>query len=68
VQLKPWCVLDSALTSWRGAGSSGGVLVATALGLVRSHPLLKPVALPWPQPMALDNHRSLISEMESSPS
>ncbi len=51
-----------ALTSWRGAGSSGGVLVATALGLVRSHPLLKPVALPWPQPMALDNHWSLISE------
>ncbi|MEF8768937.1 MAG: DUF1513 domain-containing protein [Candidatus Accumulibacter phosphatis] len=51
-----------ALTSWRGAGSSGGVLVATGLGLVRSHPQLKPVALPWPQPMALDNHWSLISE------
>lgn len=51
-----------ALTSWRGTGSSGGVLVATALGLVRSHPRLKPVALPWPQPMTLDNHWSLISE------
>ena len=51
-----------ALTSWRGTGSSGGVLVATALGLVRSHPRLKPLALPWPQPMALDNHWSLISE------
>ena len=47
-----------ALASWQ----SGGVLVATALGLVRSHPAQKPLILPWPQPMALDNHWSLIGE------
>jgi hypothetical protein len=51
-----------ALTQWRGEAPSGGVLVATALGLVRSHPTRKPLILPWPQPMALDNHWSLISE------
>lgn len=51
-----------ALASWQGSRPGGGVLVATALGLVRSHPVLKPVVLPWPQPMALDNHWSLISE------
>lgn len=47
-----------ALASWQ----SGGVLVATALGLVRTHPTMKSMILPWPQPMALDNHWSLISE------
>ena len=51
-----------ALASWQGSRPGGGVLVATALGLVRSHPMLKPLVLPWPQPMALDNHWSLISE------
>ncbi len=54
-----------ALASWQGGKEGqggGGVLVATALGLVRSHPTLKPVILPWPQPMALDNHWSLVSE------
>lgn len=47
-----------ALASWQ----SGGVLVATALGLVRTHPTMQSLILPWPQPMALDNHWSLISE------
>lgn len=51
-----------ALAPWQGATASGGVLVATALGLVRSHPTRKPMILPWPQPMALDNHWSLVSE------
>lgn len=51
-----------ALASWAGPGRSGGVLVATAAGLARSHPSAKPELLPWPQPMALDNHWSLISE------
>lgn len=51
-----------ALASWAGPGKGGGVLVATAAGLARSHPSAKPELLPWPQPMALDNHWSLISE------
>ena len=51
-----------ALTSWAGPGNGGGVLVATALGLVRSHPTAKALVLAWPQRMALDNHWVLISE------
>ena len=45
-----------ALASWNGPNPGGGVLVATAAGLVRWHPTAPPVVLPWPQPMALDNH------------
>ncbi len=45
-----------ALTRWNGPNPGGGVLVATAAGLVRWHPIAPPVVLPWPQPMALDNH------------
>lgn len=45
-----------ALTDWPGPNTAGGVLVATAPGLVRWHPAAAPVFLPWPQPMALDNH------------
>ena len=52
-----------ALAPWSGPGKGGGVLVATAIGLVRSHPTAKPALLPWPQPMALDNHWVLISEI-----
>jgi hypothetical protein len=52
-----------ALAPWNGPGKGGGVLVATAIGLVRSHPTAKPALLPWPQPMALDNHWVLISEI-----
>jgi hypothetical protein len=52
-----------ALAPWKGPGKGGGVLVATAIGLVRSHPTAKPALLPWPQPMALDNHWVLISEI-----
>lgn len=45
-----------ALTHWGGPQPGGGVLVATAPGLVRWHPTAKPAFLAWPQPMALDNH------------
>lgn len=45
-----------ALAPWHGSGRGGGVLIATALGLGRWHPEEAPVLLPWPQPMALDNH------------
>jgi hypothetical protein len=38
------------------ANGGSGVLVATGLGLVRWHPSAEPAFLPWPQPMALDNH------------
>ncbi len=51
-----------ALASWSGPGKGGGVLVATGLGLVRSHPTAGPVAIPWPKPMALDNHWVLLDE------
>lgn len=45
-----------ALASWAGPAPGGGVLVAAAAGLVRWHPSADAVILPWPQPMALDNH------------
>ena len=35
---------------------------ATALGLGRWHPRAPPMLLPWPQPMALDNHWVLLGE------
>lgn len=44
-----------ALAEWL-TPDSGGVLVATGIGLVRWHPVAPPAFLPWPQPMALDNH------------
>lgn len=51
-----------ALTEWAGPNPGGGVLLATGLGLVRWHPAAKATFLPWPKPMALDNHWVLISE------
>ena len=51
-----------ALTSWAGPNPGGGVLVSTALGLVRWHPSAKPALLPWPEKMAVDNHWVLLGE------
>lgn len=51
-----------ALTRWNGPDKGGGILVATALALGRWHPTAKPILLPWPRPMALDNHWVLLSE------
>ncbi len=51
-----------AMAEWPGPKPGGGVLVSTALGLVRWHVAAKPVFLAWPKPMALDNHWALISE------
>lgn len=48
-----------ALTHWTGS-SMGGVLVATAPGLVRWHPSDPAQFLAWPKPMALDNHWILV--------
>lgn len=45
-----------ALAPWQDDDAVGGVLVATALGLGRWHPAAPPILIPWPQPMALDNH------------
>lgn len=45
-----------ALAEWTGPQPGGGVLVATAAGLVRWHISAKPAFLAWPKPMALDNH------------
>lgn len=45
-----------ALAQWPGPDQAGGVLAATAFGLVRWHPSAPAVLLPWPQAMALDNH------------
>lgn len=62
----PWRGLPGAVIalgdSSYGDTYCGGVLVATALGLVRWHPVAKPVFLAWPKPMALDNHWVLVSE------
>lgn len=52
-----------ALTGWEGPKPGGGVLVSTALGLVRWHPSAKPALLPWPEKMAVDNHWVLIDEV-----
>lgn len=58
-QLTPIVKLQEAyaLASWQS-----GVVIATALGLGRWHPSEKPLLLPWPQPMALDNHWVLLAE------
>lgn len=45
-----------ALTAWHDARAPGGVLIAAARGIGRWHPTRAPALLPWPQPMALDNH------------
>jgi hypothetical protein len=50
------------LTEWHGPGRGGGILVATAVGMGRWHPEAQPTLLPWPQPMALDNHWVLVGE------
>lgn len=36
--------------------ATGGVVVAAALGVGRWHPDFPAVLLPWPEPMAVDNH------------
>lgn len=41
-----------ALAPWR----AGGVIVAAARGIARWHPTEAPAMVPWPVPMALDNH------------
>lgn len=51
-----------AITGWHGPQDGGGVLIATAYGLGRWHPNASPNLLPWPQPMALDNHWILLQE------
>lgn len=50
-----------ALTTWPGPKQGGGVLVSTALGLVRWHPSAEPLFLAWPKPMAVDNHWVMVS-------
>lgn len=52
-----------ATAAWAGPANAGGVLVATALGLVRWHPTAPPLFLAWPKPMALDNHWVLLDEV-----
>lgn len=51
-----------ALTGWHGPRDGGGIHVATAYGLGLWHPTEKPNLLPWPEPMALDNHWILMEE------
>lgn len=41
-------------------GPNGYTLISTAPGLVRWHPREAAVFIPWPQPMALDNHWSVM--------
>ena len=51
-----------AMAGWQGAQDGGGVLVATAYGLGSWHPSTAPNLLPWPEPMALDNHWIVMAE------
>ena len=51
----------AALATWSAPDGSTGIVVATSLGLVRWHPVVPPVFLHWPEPMALDNHWVLIA-------
>ena len=51
-----------AMAGWQGAQDGGGVLVATAYGLGSWHPSTPPNLLPWPEPMALDNHWIVMAE------
>lgn len=51
-----------ALSGWHGAQDGGGIVVATAYGLGSWHPSTPPNLLPWPEPMALDNHWIVINE------
>lgn len=51
-----------AIAGWHGPADGGGVLVATAYGMGRWHPQAAPDLLPWPEPMALDNHWILLEE------
>lgn len=57
-QIQPLVQMEEtyALAPWADGPSPGGLLVATAPGLIRWHPTEKPLFLAWPQPMALDNH------------
>ena len=52
-----------AMAGWQGAQDGGGVLVATAYGLGSWHPSTPPNLLPWPEPMALDNHWIVMAEV-----
>ncbi len=49
-----------ALTAWPGPAQDGGLLVATAYGLVRWLPTANARFLAWPESMALDNHWVLV--------
>lgn len=51
-----------ALAGWDGPQRTGGVIVASALGVARWHPSAAAVMAPWPQPMALDNHWVLLAD------
>lgn len=51
-----------AMAGWHGPNDGGGVHVATAYGLGLWHPTEKPNLLPWPEPMALDNHWIVMAE------
>jgi hypothetical protein len=44
------------LTRAYALAAGSGVLIAAGRGLARWHPQEAPAMLPWPQPMALDNH------------
>ena len=45
-----------------GAEWNPTVLIAAARGLARWHPTEPGAMLPWPEPMALDNHMVQLSD------
>ena len=46
----------SALMPWRSASGVNGVSISAARGVARWHAQLAPRMLPWPVPLAPDNH------------
>ncbi len=50
-----------ALAPWQGSEQHGGLLVSTAYGLIRWLPAGEALFLAWPEPMALDNHWSVLA-------
>ncbi len=51
-----------ALCRWSDPEQSGGVLIAAARGIGLWHPERPAAFLPWPEPMALDNHWIAVGE------
>jgi hypothetical protein len=48
--------LQEACALAASPGQPGGVVISAARGIGRWHPAMPAAMLPWPEPMAVDNH------------